>query len=351
MRGNNKKARLLARAGVVAILALVATTALAMGAGAASAHEFGFDSVNNGEIRYEDHTQFGDARRFGVKKWNKLDSISIRQASSGASLEFRDYNCKDGNMGYYLFKSGADTINFNVREMNKLSKFNQRGTAVHELGHALGLAHPGEAKHWCEDSVMYYTFCDGNPNTPQAHDKKDYYELWGRGDSAAKRETSGAKRSDAGPSTMEPLYAFDAKDKRKLVGYATNVFVGRVGKETGSEGAPLSGPGKKTLPKTQFSVEVSRNIKGDLGGDTVTVSQTGGYDEEGREARVEGDSPLRPGQEYLFSTSYDEEEGRYVIVAQPFGAVLIEGEEQRGEAEERFVQAEAEQIPPDPTNS
>jgi hypothetical protein len=82
----------------------------------------------------------------------------------------------------------------------------------------------------------------------------------------------------------------------------------------------------------------------------MTVSQTGGYDEEGREARVEGDSPLQPGQDYLFSTSYDEKEGRYVIVAQPFGAVPVGDKEEREKVEE-FEQAQAEQIPPDPTNS
>ena len=334
----------LVRAVLVTSFFLAALVALlTAGTDTAFAHRFGYDSVDGREIRYEVHSRFEGEIRFGVNQWNRLGQISIRQAGSGADLEFRDYSRNDGNAGYYQFRSGIDRISFNVREMNRLDRFDKRGTAVHELGHALGLAHPGNAKHWCKDSVMYYTFCKGSPNTPQAHDKQDYRELWGSGRRAERQS------ADAGTATLEPLYAFDAKDKRKLVGYATNVFRGRVVEEAGTEGAPLSGPGEKVLPKTQFSVVVQDNVKGNLGG-TVTVSQTGGYDEEGREVLVEDDSLLEPGREYLFSTSYDEEEDRYVIVAQPFGAVPIGDEEGRAEADESFEQAEAGQISPDSTN-
>lgn len=93
------------------------------------------------------------------------------------------------------------------------------------------------------------------------------------------------------------------------------------------------------MPRTQFSVEVLKNVKGDLDG-TVTVSQIGGYDgEEGREVRVEGDSLSKPGKRYLFVTSYNREEGWYAVVAQPFGDVLVEDEARRREVEERFEQA------------
>ncbi len=192
---------------------------------------------------------------------------------------------------------------------------------------------------------MYYSSCEASPNTPQAHDRSDYHSLWA---GAVEKQPSRVEPSDAGSSDMEVRYAFDAMDPRELVGFATDVFVGEVIEEAGSEGAPLSGPGERAVPRTQFSVEVLKNVKGDAEG-TVTVSQTGGYDEEeGREVLVEGDSLVQLGKKYLFVTSYNSEEGWYAVVAQPFGDVLVEGEARRRDVEERFEQAQEEQIPYDP---
>jgi hypothetical protein len=138
--------------------------------------------------------------------------------------------------------------------------------------------------------------------------------------------------SGSGPDVInvEADYAFEPSDKRQLVGFATNVFVGRVVEKVGAEGAPLSGPGDEVVPRPQFSVEVLKNIKGDLSGQ-VTVS----------------DPLLKPGQEYLFVTSYVREEGWYAIVAQPFGDVRIEDSQQRADLVEKFEQAHEEQIPVD----
>lgn len=147
-----------------------------------------------------------------------------------------------------------------------------------------------------------------------------------------------------GAIDMQVNYAIEPTDERELVGFATHVFVGRVVEKVGSEGAPLSGPGGEIVPRTQFSVAVLKNIKGDLSGE-VTVSQTGGYDlAEGRLVRVEGDPLLKPGQQRLFATTYDEGEGWYAIAAQPFGDVPIRGKGQREELVQRFAKAREAQV-------
>lgn len=158
--------------------------------------------------------------------------------------------------------------------------------------------------------------------------------------------TDGAGSGDV--VNLEVDYAFEPTDERQLVGFATNVFVGRVVGKVGAEGAPVSGPQDDVIPRTQFSVAVLNNIKGDLSGN-VTVSQTGGYDKSvGREIRIEGDPLLKPGQVLLFATSYNREEGWHTVAAQPFGTVPVEGEQQKTNVVERFTKAREQQIPFDP---
>lgn len=162
------------------------------------------------------------------------------------------------------------------------------------------------------------------------------------------RETPETAAGNGEVVNVEVNYAFEPTDEKQLVGFATHVFVGRVIGKVGAEGAALSGRGDEVVPRTQFSVAVLKNIKGDLGGE-VTVSQTGGYDEpEGRTVRVEGDPLLQTGQQRLFVTSYDEQEDWYTIVAQPFGDVRIEDERQRTELVEKFERARRAQIPFEP---
>ncbi len=147
---------------------------------------------------------------------------------------------------------------------------------------------------------------------------------------------------------MEVAYGFDVKDEEKLVGFAENVFTGRVTGQVGSEDMPDPDSGDSGIPQTQFSVEPLENIKGELKG-TVTVNQQGGsIKQDGKEKKVliEGDPLLEPGKEYLFVTRYEEDKDWYTIAAQPFGDVKVEDKEKRKKAKEKFEQAKKEQKDP-----
>ena len=131
----------------------------------------------SGELRWDEYTRYDAEHRFGINTWNALGSVTIQRSESDANLEFRDYrDCGDGVLCRWMPGSGTDLISFNVCEMDKISPFDRRGAAVHEVGHALGLAYPSgsrKSKYWCKNSVMYYGFARHLSKTPQAHDRSD----------------------------------------------------------------------------------------------------------------------------------------------------------------------------------
>jgi hypothetical protein len=168
-------------------------------------------------------------------------------------------------------------------------------------------------------------------------------------------------------AAAEMDFAFDVSDERQLVGDADNVFVGRVVDEVGAEEIPLlpsdtdAAPGS---PRTQFSVEVERNVKGMLRG-TVTVSQEGGYidyvadrgSEKGNRLQslviYEGDRLLESGQRYLFVTSFDQGKGYHQVTTPGYGDVPIgrgAGEKALEPLVEKFERAENQQIDPEQTD-
>lgn len=169
---------------------------------------------------------------------------------------------------------------------------------------------------------------------------------------AAAEEAPGAEADRADVVSAEVDYTFDVEDERKLVGFATDVFFGRVVEQVGSKGIPTSVPGE-TVKQTQFSVAVEESIKGKLSG-TVTVNQDGGAVEDGHTDHehlelVEGDPLLVPGQEYLFVTRHDPEKGWHTIAAQPYGDVKVKDGANKKALKDKFEKAKKEQIPFDPT--
>lgn len=138
-------------------------------------------------------------------------------------------------------------------------------------------------------------------------------------------------------SYSEDFYSFNVTDDRELVGAAQNVFVGKVIAQTGTTTDPDL--------RTQFSVEVLENIKGNLTG-TVTVSQNGGYENfEGKQYLIitEGDKLLEPGETYLFATRVSDFGGHLLVPV--YGDLLIKDQTDRQAKMERFERAFAQEIP------
>jgi len=104
-------------------------------------------------------------------------------------------------------------------------------------------------------------------------------------------------------SGLEMRYIADFSDDRNVIGFAGNVFAGKITKV-------LKDTKSDNLPVTLYEVEVIHNIKGGLKGNVVVMDIIGySVDDQGKEklTSLNGvDTLMQPGEIYLFATNYDE---------------------------------------------
>ncbi len=137
-------------------------------------------------------------------------------------------------------------------------------------------------------------------------------------------------------------HAFSGSDDTDLVGFADNVFVGRVKERVGNTGVTPARP----YGSTRLAVEVLENVEGRLGG-TVAVGQEGSFDaERGCLMLAEDDPLLEAGQEVVFFTRRDEERGWHQIFTPGYSDVRIEDRGHREELVRRFERALENQTDP-----
>jgi len=135
--------------------------------------------------------------------------------------------------------------------------------------------------------------------------------------------------------TVQTSHAFDVTDPQRLVGWADNVFIGKVIKMSGTSE-------ERGMLETQFKVEVAESIKGELQGE-VTVNQQGGY--EGKKLiLVENDQLLKEGESYLFISRKNEEHDFHTVVP-VYGDILINSEAHKEELLTKYEKAYQEEIP------
>jgi hypothetical protein len=127
---------------------------------------------------------------------------------------------------------------------------------------------------------------------------------------------------------MSLIYPADFSKDNILLGVSHNVFIGKVLAQTGNKETQIG-------PRTQYTVEVVSNIKGDLK-DIVTVDLFGG-EQNGKLVTVEGiheeDYFLKEGTTYLFATRYDEQENWYTLIAHPNARKELSNDPTLGNAE------------------
>jgi hypothetical protein len=166
-------------AGAWAVAAFVVFVALCVAPGTADAHRGPYDSVDDCEIRWEDHTRYDAERQAAQNAWEELKGDNCVDLlpdawHTVADLVWvdRDYPSASWAGRYYWGPVGAETLALNTFYMETYTPCQRRTVAMHELGHAHGIGHGPRS-----GNVMSGVL--SNQCVLGAHDIADYEEFWG----------------------------------------------------------------------------------------------------------------------------------------------------------------------------
>lgn len=169
------------RFGLPVLLGVVLGFLMVAGPAWAGQHFIGADSVDSGEIRYEDQTQWDGAKQHSIDTWNNCcNPIDILKddAFHISDLEIKDYSENDGLCGKWRSNSGADDMWLNNSYFNSATTDEKAACAAHEMGHALGMGDHTDST-WNDVLMDSCPVCkDPMVKNPQTHDKGDYNQLW-----------------------------------------------------------------------------------------------------------------------------------------------------------------------------
>lgn len=167
-----------------------------------------------GHMNFADASIFGSSLRDAAKAWQGRSALDVRIGGSGPGVRHL-VNGAQGGWGFY----SGDTIQVNGAQV---PRSRVKGVLIHEMGHALGLAHTAA---YDKSSIMDHMM--SGQDWPHAGDYEALVDVWGKPGKGVKTydNPGGSSGGDSGSSWVVDKIRDWVKDKVDgLFGKAEDMF-------------------------------------------------------------------------------------------------------------------------------